>query len=339
MKRSYWLTGLALMALATAAPAQAQQRDQVRLGWLKSLTDSAIYIAIKKGYFTDENIEIVSTQFRSGANMVVPLGTGELDVGAGSPSAGLYNAVARGVKIIIAADKTRSSPGYGGSHLVVRKDLVDSGRYKSLKDLKGMKLASSGPGNSAMATFYYALKSVGLQMSDISTVNLSYPTHVTALSNKAVDGSFILEPFVSAAVAKGVAVRVDSDDRIDPNHQLATILFSGKFAAKREIAVRFLRAYLRGIDFYLGALKDGKLAGKNAEEVIAILIENTAVKDPKVLRSITPSGVDPNGTVNQASLQKDLDFYTSQGWIKGKVDLNMIVDSSFIREAVRTRRQ
>ncbi|MDP4593030.1 MAG: ABC transporter substrate-binding protein, partial [Beijerinckiaceae bacterium] len=127
MKRSYWLTGLALMALATAAPAQAQQRDQVRLGWLKSLTDSAIYIAIKKGYFTDENIEIVSTQFRSGANMVVPLGTGELDVGAGSPSAGLYNAVARGVKIIIAADKTRSSPGYRGSHLVVRNDQVDSG--------------------------------------------------------------------------------------------------------------------------------------------------------------------------------------------------------------------
>ena len=60
----------------------------VTLGWLASLTDTALFVAIKKGYFTDERIDVVTTGFRSGANMVVPLGTGELDVGAGSPSAG-----------------------------------------------------------------------------------------------------------------------------------------------------------------------------------------------------------------------------------------------------------
>jgi NitT/TauT family transport system substrate-binding protein len=77
------------------------------------------------------------TDFQSGAMMVAPLGTGELDAGGGSASAGLYNAVLRGIKIKIVADKASSPPGYGATKLLVRKDLIDSGRYKTLKDIKG----------------------------------------------------------------------------------------------------------------------------------------------------------------------------------------------------------
>jgi NitT/TauT family transport system substrate-binding protein len=325
-----------LAVLVAVTPAQAQSIDKVRLGWLKSLTDTALYVAIKKGYFSAEKIEIVPTQFRSGANMVVPLGSGELDVGAGSPSAGLYNAVARGVKMVIAADKTRSSPGYGGAHFIVRKVVVDSGRFKDMKDLKGLRIALSGPGNSNTASLYYAIRPTGVKYGELTITTLGYPAQVTAMANNAIDVSIILEPFASAMAAKGVAVRVRSDDEVDPEHQLACLLFSGQFAAKRDLAVRFLRAYLRGVQFYRGALKDGKLAGPNAEEVISLIIANTVVKDPKVLRSITLFGVDPNGAVNAASLQKDLDFYATQGWIKGKVDLGKIVDQSFVQEAART---
>ncbi len=216
------------------------------------------------------------------------------------------------------------------------KNWSNSGRFKDMKDLKGLRVALSGPGNSNTASLFYAIKPAGLNYGDMSITNLAYPAQVAAMGNNAIDLSIILEPFASAMVASKIGVRVRGDDEIDPEHQLACLLFSEKFAGNRDLAVRFLRAYLRGIHFYLDALKDGKLAGKNADEVIAILIENTSVKDAKILRSITPSGVDRNGTVNQASLQKDLDFYTAQGWIKGKVDLNKIVDQSFIQEAVRT---
>ena len=66
---------------------------------------------------------------------LVGIGTGQIDVGAGSPSAGLYNAIARGLKIKIVADKAYSPAGYGATKLVIRKDHVDSGRFKSLADL------------------------------------------------------------------------------------------------------------------------------------------------------------------------------------------------------------
>ena len=63
--------------------------------------------------------------------MVAPLGTGQLDAGAGSASAGLYNAVARGIKIKIVADKASSAPGYGATKILVRKD---RGRQRTLQD-------------------------------------------------------------------------------------------------------------------------------------------------------------------------------------------------------------
>ncbi len=330
------LAGLAALLMAAGQPALAQSRDQVRLGLLASLTDAPIFIAIKKGFYAEENIEVALTTFRSGANMVLPLGTGELDAAAGSPSAGLYNAIARGVKMRIVADKTRSTPGFGGSHFIVRKDLVESGRFKTLKDLKGMKIAMNGPGISNTATLHYLLTANGLTQADVSTVDLNFPDHIAAFANKSVDAANNLEPFISLAVARGLAVRIISDDQIDPNHQLANILFSDAFSGKRDVAVRFLRAYLKGARVYIKALKDGKLAGETAEEVIAILTEFTAVKDANVLRGITPSGIDPDGEVNAASLQKDLDFYRTQDQIKGEVDLQKIIDPSFVREAAKS---
>ena len=134
--------------------------------------------------------------------MVAPLGAGQLDAGAGSASAGLYNAVARGIKIRIVADKASSPPGYGGTKILMRKDHVDSGRYKTLTDLKGMKFAMNAPGVSNTSTLNTLLKSVGLKYSDVETVDMPLPDHVAALKNKSVDASASVEPAPALAVRK-----------------------------------------------------------------------------------------------------------------------------------------
>ena len=98
--------------------------------------------------------------------------------------------------------------------------------------------------------------------------------------------------------------------------------------------MRFMRAYVRGLRFYNGALKDGRLAGANAEEVIAILAEYTAVKDKALLAKVTPTGLRPDGRVNVESLQRDLDFYASQGLMQAKLTIKDIVDTSYTDAAV-----
>jgi NitT/TauT family transport system substrate-binding protein len=321
----------AVLAFCGAAAAQAP----IRVGTLGAISDAPIFIADKKGYFKDEGLTVTMTTFNSAAVMVAPLGAGQLDVGAGSPSAGMYNAVARNINIRIVADKAQSTPGYGATKLIVRKDLVESGRFKGLADLKGMKVAGNAPGVSNTAMLNAMLVSVGLKYSDVDVINLGFPDHFPALQNKSIDAGATIEPIATLAVERGAAVEIMRDDQIYPNHQIATLIYGDHFVARRGEAERFMRAYLRGIRFYVRALKDGRLAGETAEEVIPILIEYTSVKNADLLRKITPTGMDPDGRVNIESLQRDVDFYASQGLVQGKVEVAKIVDHSFVEAAIK----
>ncbi len=322
-------------ALTLLAAAHSAEPVAIKVGATSTTSDAPIYIADKLGYFGNEGLNVTVSNFRSASDMVAPLGTGELDAGAGSPSAGLYNAVSRGVRIKIVADKASSPPGYGATKILVRKDLIDSGRYKQPGDLKGMKFAMNAPGVSNTATLNALLKSAGLHYSDVDTVNLPFPDHVAALKNKSVDASASVEPGPAIAIKNGFATLLKSDDQIIPYHQIAVLLFSEKFAAQPDLARRFMRAYLRAVRFYNGALRDGHMAGPNADQVISILAEATSIKDPAIYRDITPTGMNPDGQVNVQSLADDLQFYREQGLIQGDVKLDQIVDQSFVAAAVK----
>src|SRR3954464_12989101 len=119
----------------------AQTNTTVKVASAGIASDIGFFIADKKGYFRDEGLDVTMTQLANSPQMIAPLGMGQLDVGAGTVAASLYNAVSQNIAIRAVADKGSMRPGYGFSGLLVRKDMVDSGRYKDFKDLKGMKIA------------------------------------------------------------------------------------------------------------------------------------------------------------------------------------------------------
>jgi NitT/TauT family transport system substrate-binding protein len=332
------ISAIAVAALSPAWPSHsaAQPAVTVRIGVANTSSDVSFFIADKKGYFKQEGISVTYIAFNSAAKMTAPLGAGQLDVGGGAASAGLYNAAARGINIKIVADKGSTPPGHGYQPLLVRKDLVASGKVKSISDLKGLRIASGATGISTSVTLSEALKKGGLTLGDIMVVNLGYPQHVMALQNKAVDASITTEPSATVAVASGAAVRFAGDDEIYPNHQLAVVLYGGSFIKDNPaIARKFMRAYLRAVRDYNDALKDGKLAGPNAAEIVAILNEFTAIKDPAVYKAIITHGCNPDGRVNVASLGTDLQFFKDQGLITGNVSVEQAVDNSFVEAALK----
>lgn len=327
---------VAVAFAALAALARAAEPVTVRVGIAQASSDVGFFIADKKGYFKQEGIAVTFTPFDSAAKMVAPLGAGQLDVGAGSASAGLYNAILRGIDIKIVADKGSTPPGYGFQPLLVRKDLVDSGRYKTLKDLKGMKIAGSAPGSASTSTLNEVLKKAGLKYSEVDRVFMAFPQHVIALQNKAVDASMTTEPSATRAIQSGAAVRIMGDDEIYPYHQLAVVLYAGDFIKNQpDAARRFMRAYIRAVRDYNDALSNGKIAGPNAEEVISILTEYTKVKDPAVYRAIHAQGCNPDGKVHEPSLRNDLAFFKEQGEVKGNVTVEQALDHSFAEAAVK----
>src|SRR5262249_58020302 len=112
-------------APAAAAPAAAPAPALVRVGILDSIGDAHFSIGIEKGYYAEQALTIETTPFDSGARMIAPLSAGQLDVGQGAISAGVFNALARGVDIKAVAGASSSPPGHGNNGFVLRKGIPE----------------------------------------------------------------------------------------------------------------------------------------------------------------------------------------------------------------------
>ncbi len=325
-----------VVGLVIAPAIAAAEPVAVKVGITNVVADVGFFVADKRGYFAEENLKVELVPFDAAAKMIAPLASGDLDVGGGGISAGLFNAVARGVGMRIVADKSSAYFGVGTGALMVRKDLVESGRYKSPVDLKGAKLAVPAAGTGTSTSLQRYFSKFGLSLHDMDLVYLSFPQMAVALQNKAIDAAFLTEPNETAVTRRGDAVKIAGDDEMFPNHEIAVTLFSEKFIhERRDIAVRFVRAMLRGVRDYVATVEDGKLSGPGSADMIAILVQYSMIKDPAVYRGITVHGCDPDGKLNLESLQTDFDYFKSEGLIEGKVSVADVVDASIAAEAVR----
>ncbi len=331
------LTLVIALAHGGIAAAQTRQPTPVRVGITNVIADVGFFVADKRGYFAQEGLKVEFIPFAAAARMITALGSGELEVGGGGVAAGLFNAVGRGIGLKIVADKNTSTPVYGAGALMVRKDHVDSGRYKSLKDFRGFRIALPAPGTATSNSLDRAFDREGLSLKDMEPVYLSFPQMVTAFENKAIDGGFLTEPMVSTVLARGLAVRLIGDDEIFPHHQIAVTLFSEKFIkGDRATAVKFMRALLRGNRDYNDAIDKGRLAGPGAEEMIAILTQYSVIKDAAIYRRILVHSADPDGRLRPESLQADLDYFRAQGLLQTNVTLADAMDETIAADAVKT---
>ena len=62
----------------------AQAADKVAVGTGGSASDAPFYIAYDRGFFKEEGLDVDLIVLDSGAKVIAPLGTGELDVGSGA---------------------------------------------------------------------------------------------------------------------------------------------------------------------------------------------------------------------------------------------------------------
>src|SRR6476646_7111519 len=305
------------IAAATASPAPGA--DKVAVGTGGSASDAPFYIAYDKGFFKDEGLDVDLIVLDSGAKVIAPLGTGELDVGRGALSVGFWNALIRGVKFRIVADRGHTEPGYLYQTVFMRKDLIDSGQFKSLKDLKGMRMGFAAQGVTSLSLLNEATKFAGIRFEDVTPVYLSFPQQI--------------EPQATVAVNAGYGVRFMDTNEFYPYQQISVIFYSEKFATQRkDVAGRFMRAWLRGARVYNDAIKDGKIAAAGSDEVVATMAKSFNM-NPNLVREMYSQAVDVNGAVNAAGIQKDLDFFLKQGWVYGQIKASDVIDMSFAQQA------
>ena len=334
-----WLLRSACCALAFCflGPQTVGAADPVtvNIGVLNTITDIPLILADRKGFFAAEGIAAKFTAFASSSVMVVPLATGQLDVGGGGAGVGLYNAVARKLDIKIVADKASDPKGYGFESLLVRTSLIKSGRFKTPRDLKGMTMSANQPGGVSYIMLVELLRKYGLTVADVKLENLDFPNHVLALANGKLDATVTEEPYVTLATSGGAATQILSSDTWYPSQEISVLIYGRDFLAKHDVALRFMRAYLRGVRYYDAALKNGHIAGANADEICTIINQTTEVKTPKLCHDMTAMAIDPNGRLNLDGMRSDLATFRNEALTQGNVSVNDVVDDSFLNEALR----
>ncbi|MDI4232600.1 ABC transporter substrate-binding protein [Bradyrhizobium sp. Arg237L] len=327
-----------LVVVAAAAsgmmPARAEKADEVKVAINNVVSDVVFHLAAERGFFAEQNLNVTLISFDSGPKMIAPLGAGQIDVGAGASSAGLYNAVARGINVKVVADKGSTPRSYDYMPLLVRKALVDNGSVKTVADLKGMKFGEVGPGAATNAKLSHILGSAGLAYKDVTHNYINYPQQIAAFTTGAIDAAITTEPSVTQAINSGVAVKFVADGY--PDQQVAVLLYGGDFIAKRPaVAERFMIAYLKAARVYNDATAGGKFTGKGADKVIQTIMKSTGLKDPDLFQKMVPNGIDPDGKVNVKSMADDLKFFADNGYLERPAKVEDVVDSSFAEKAVQ----
>ncbi len=328
--RRLLIMGLVL-ALCVTVPVSAQGPQKVKLGVLKLTSSAVLFLGVERGYFKEFGIDPELVYFQAAQPIAVALASGDIDVGATGLTAGLYNIVAGGVPIWIVADKGREWPDYNLTALVVRKDLHDNG-VRTMKELKGRKIGVTQIGS----TFHYNvgryLEKEGMAPGDVELVPLqALPALNDALAAKRVDAVATAEPFVSRLEASGAGVTIVQTGDTFP-WQIATVMYSAKFAKDRKAAVAFMKGYAKSSRAYYDAVL-AKKSGPAFDEVVALTAKYTGAS-PDLIRKGFPYQ-DRDGRLMPGDVGRQTAWWHAQKLIKAPIPEKDIVDESFLREALK----
>jgi NitT/TauT family transport system substrate-binding protein len=310
-------------------------------------THSGLYIAMERGYFQEEGIELETTRAPTFADELGPLAGGTLDAGyVPGADPGLFNALARGVGLrLVGCLSSLQSTGQGSNSggLVVRQDLIDSGRYKGPSDLKGFTIAMPGSaGNLGDYQLELWLARGGLTPADFTREQLPIPDILPALGNAKVDAGYLITPFSYLAKQRGVGAVVENPTTVRPDGSCNQfILLSEAFAARQpEAGRRYLTAWLRGQRDYWRAIENGE---GDPREILEILTRYTALQDLGLYQAMMKDNglnhVDPNGGAPLQRLVQDAapvqEYFVRVGHFPQPVDLGPAIDGSFLDYALQ----
>ena len=297
------------------------------------VSTAPVCIALDRGYFNAEGLDVQLISLNAIPQVIQAVASSQVAFATANPDPALFNALNRGLDIRLLASLVTNKPGDKIAAFLVRKDVIDSGRYKSLTDIKGMKVAAQA----IQGQFYIdrMLEPTGLSIADLDIQNVALPDLITAFANKSIDAAWGTEPFNTTIEAKGLANAVAVTGDLYPGAVGVVLALSPGFAKSQpEASQRFVYAFLKGLRDYYHAFiaKDASAADKQA--VIQALIQHTPVKDPNLYSVIGLPSVDPNGALDLSSWDAFQDYFMQRGLQQTKVDLKKYQDPSYIAGAV-----
>ncbi|MGE4588647.1 MAG: ABC transporter substrate-binding protein [Acidaminococcaceae bacterium] len=309
----------------------AKEKVQVSLAMLRLTSSAPLFIALDKGFFAEENLDIKPEWFDAAHPIAVATASSKVDVGATGITASLYNMAAGNQKLAIVADKGREQKGFPSSALLANSDAYAAG-VTSIESLKGKRIGITQIGS----TFHYMvgrlLESKGLAVSDVELVPLGKLSAImAALESKQIDACILNEPNVTKAQTAGYAKLISQVGDVIP-YQTSGIFFSPDFVKKEDTAVRFLRAYIKACNYYYDAAI-AKKSPEKLDEIVNIIAKYTKAPVADVKAGLPY--IDRDGKLLASDIKTQIEWYSSHNMINGKLDPAQVVNTSLLEKALK----
>ncbi|MFE2276883.1 aliphatic sulfonate ABC transporter substrate-binding protein [Streptomyces sp. NPDC059454] len=195
-------------AKVTAGAKKTDGLDSVRIGYFGNLTHGTALVGNKKGLFQKELGATKATYaiFNAGPSEIEALNSGSIDIGFIGPSPAINGYTKSGGKNLRIIGGSAS----GGVRLVVNPDKV-----KSLKDVRGKRIATPQLGNTQDIAFLNWVAEQGWKVDaqsgkgDVTVVRSDNKVTPDAFRAGSIDGAWVPEPTASKLVAEGGKVLLD----------------------------------------------------------------------------------------------------------------------------------
>lgn len=234
--------------------------DTVKIGYLPSDHDAALFVADAQGKYAEKNITTELVQFNNGGDLMTAMASGEVDVGYVG-IAPVLSSVEKDVPV-----KVISSAQTEGSGIVVTND---SG-INSAADLKGKNIATPGEASIQHVLLSYYLEENGLSIDDLNVSAMKVPSMNDALKTKQIDGIITFQPYVSIATNDSGNVLLEDSADILPDHPCCVVVASDDFIKNHEDTVKDIIAiHEEATDFINENIEDG-----NSSAVVELLPED-----------------------------------------------------------------
>ena len=316
---------LPAFVLALSASAAMAQTKLV-VGTVPNGGDGALLCAMERGYFREQGIEIDLTPFKTASDMTPAMVRGDLVMMGGGVSASFFNSIAQKMPLRYFVNRAQAPVWHS---IVIRKELAD--KVKSVKDLKGLRIATTAVGGLSEYELGKTLESAGLSLDDVDTRPLAMPNSVVAIQTGGVDAAVLVPPFDQAAIKAGGVHLVYADEAVKPRMEVSGLFYNTDWAAKNvDLLDRFSVAYIRGARCYQEAAHDGP----NRDELINYFLKYSPVQDRAVFADTRWPDVNPDGRVMIDSLLDQQDFYARRGYLKEKMPASAMVDEGPVLRAL-----
>lgn len=201
------ITSLILLVSCICLPAMAQpklekSRITIAVGGKSLFYYLPLTIAERLGYFKDEGLNVEILDFPGGAKALQALLGGSADLVSGAYEHTI-SMQSKGQLIEAVVVQAR----YNSIVLGLRKDIA--ARYKSPKDLKGLKIGVTAPGSSTNMFVNTLLAQDGLKPDAVSIIGVGATSGAVAIMRRGeIDGIANLDPVISHLEVGGDMVTV-----------------------------------------------------------------------------------------------------------------------------------